>query len=95
MSMRLSRFLEDLPPRLVREDQASRPVFAVPESAPPRSTRGSQRQDRPMAVGTRVAHPTFGGGKVMGYQGDKKIIVHFDRLGLKILLLEFAGLKPA
>jgi DNA helicase-2/ATP-dependent DNA helicase PcrA len=95
MPMRRSRFLEDLPPRLVHEDQASRPVFAVPEPAPTPSSRGSQRQNRPFAVGTRVAHSAFGGGKVMGYQGDKKIIVHFDRLGLKILLLEFAGLQPA
>jgi DNA helicase-2/ATP-dependent DNA helicase PcrA len=92
MPLRLSRFLEDLPPRLVREDQATRPVFAVPEPAPPPTSRGSQRQDRPFAVGTRVSHPSFGGGKVMGYQGDKKIIVRFDRLGLKVLLLEFAGL---
>ncbi len=95
MQMRLSRFLEDLPPRLVREEAGARPVFAVPEPAPAPATRGSQFQNRPFPVGRRVSHAAFGQGKVMGYQGDKKIIVHFDRLGLKILLLEYANLQPA
>ena len=65
--------------------------MAPPSLAP--ASRGSQRQNRPFAVGSRVSHQTFGQGKVMGYQGDKKILVHFGRFGLKILLLQFAGLQ--
>ena len=42
-----------------------------------------------------VEHNTFGKGRVMGYQGGKKILVHFQSHGLKILLLEFAKLSKA
>ncbi|MCB2185895.1 MAG: ATP-dependent helicase [Deltaproteobacteria bacterium] len=88
----ISRFLEDLDPGLL---EAESPGLVFPEFAAPPVSRGSQRQDRPFAVGSQVAHATFGRGKVMGYQGDKKILVHFGRYGLKILLLEFAHLTQA
>jgi DNA helicase-2/ATP-dependent DNA helicase PcrA len=44
-------------------------------------------------VGGQVRHATFGVGKVMGYQGERKILVHFGRHGLKILMLQFANLQ--
>jgi DNA helicase-2/ATP-dependent DNA helicase PcrA len=43
-------------------------------------------------VGALVEHKDFGQGKVMGYKGETKILVHFQRFGLKILLWEYAGL---
>ncbi|MEW5911687.1 MAG: ATP-dependent helicase [Thermodesulfobacteriota bacterium] len=92
----LSRFLEDLPPGLV--ERPAEAVFELPASVGPTpapASRGSQRQERPFAVGGQVRHNTFGQGKVMGYQGDNKVIVHFARHGLKILLLEYANLQPA
>jgi len=92
----LSRFLEDLPPGLV--ERPAEAVFEVPAPAAAAAapvSRGSRRQERPFAVGGQVRHNTFGQGKVMGYQGEAKIIVHFARHGLKILLLEYANLQPA
>ena len=93
-SNELSRFLAELPSGLL--DSPRENVFQVPlpQTATPQS-RGSQRQDRPFAVGSLVRHNTFGQGRVMGYQGGKKILVHFERHGLKILLLEFANLSKA
>ncbi len=90
-----SRFLEDLDPGLLDMPRLG-PVFDVappPASGTTPASRGSQRQDRPYAVGSLVSHAAFGQGKVMGYKGDNKILVHFGRFGLKILLLEFAKLE--
>jgi hypothetical protein len=74
-------------------EQPPEAVFEVPSPAP--ASRGSQRQERPFAVGSEVIHNTFGQGRVMGYQGGKKILVHFEGHGLKILLIEFANLSEA
>ncbi|MCB2225235.1 MAG: ATP-dependent helicase [Desulfarculaceae bacterium] len=91
VSNELSRFLAELPGGLMEAPPEA--VFAVPDAAPANPvSRGSQRQDRPFPVGGQVSHATFGTGRVMGYQGGKKILVHFQRHGLKILLLEFANL---
>ncbi len=92
-----SRFVEDLPPEVLA-GSGPEPVFAVPTpaaGAPPPASRGTQTQDRPFRVGSQVLHATFGKGKVMGYKGQDKIIVHFGRMGLKILVLKYAGLQPA
>jgi DNA helicase-2/ATP-dependent DNA helicase PcrA len=89
-----SRFLDDAPPGVLARP-ASGPVFDVPDPEEAPASRGSRRHKRPFAVGSRVSHPKFGPGKVMGYQGKGKIIVYFEQGGLKILLLEVAGLGPA
>jgi DNA helicase-2/ATP-dependent DNA helicase PcrA len=93
--VQLCRFLEDLEPGLLDTPRLG-PVFDVaPPAAAPASpgSRGSQHQNRPHAVGSLVSHASFGQGKVMGYKGDNKILVHFGRFGLKILLLEYAKLE--
>ncbi|MBU1157174.1 MAG: hypothetical protein KJ921_15065, partial [Proteobacteria bacterium] len=88
----LSRFLAELPHGLL--DNPRENVFEVPlPQAPTPQSRGSQHQDRPFPVGSMVEHNSFGKGRVMGYKGGKKILVHFERHGLKILLLEFANLN--
>ena len=89
----LSRFLAELPRGLMENPQEA--VFEVPQPKAAPQSRGSRRQDRPFPVGDMVKHGTFGTGRVMGYQGGKKILVHFQRHGLKILLLEFANLSKA
>jgi DNA helicase-2/ATP-dependent DNA helicase PcrA len=95
-SVNLSRFLEDLPPELMEQERLG-PVFNVAPPAPAATaqpaSRGSQHQDRPHAVGSRVRHASFGVGRVMGYKGPQKILVHFERFGLKVLLLDFAKLE--
>jgi DNA helicase-2/ATP-dependent DNA helicase PcrA len=88
--MDLSRFVSELPEGLLARSQGDR-VFDVPEPSP--SSRGSQYQTRPIPVGTVVMHATFGQGKIMGYKGEKKVLVYFQRLGLKTLMLEFANLE--
>lgn len=86
----LSQFIEDLPRELL--DMPAEAVFAVPSPGAAPASRGSQSQNRPFAMNSKVKHGTFGQGKVMGYKGDKKILVHFRSHGLKILMLEFANL---
>jgi len=92
-----SRFLDELPQGLMEYKQSEQ-VFPVPSpsaaAAPAPASRGSHTQKRPYPVGTLVEHPSFGDGKVMGYKGADKIIVHFTRFGLKILLLRLAKLRP-
>ena len=44
---------------------------------------------------SRVKHPIFGLGKVMGYKGKDKIFIRFDKAGLKTLLLAKAKLEKA
>jgi DNA helicase-2/ATP-dependent DNA helicase PcrA len=90
----VSRFVDEVSPSLMTQP-AEGPVFPVPEPEETPASRGSQQQNRAFPVGQRVVHQTFGQGKVMGYQGDKKIIVYFAKFGLKILLLEYANLQPA
>lgn len=89
-----SRFLADLDQGLMDAPRLG-PVFDVapPAAGATPASRGSQRQDRPHAVGSLVAHASFGQGKVMGYKGDNKILVHFGRFGLKVLMLEYAKLE--
>ncbi len=91
--MDLTRFLRDLPEGLYSQAQGpGGRVFDVPDPAP--ASRGSQSQGRPFAPGTLVKHATFGQGKVMGYKGNKKIMVYFKGpAGLKVLMLEFAKLE--
>ena len=91
-SAEVSRFLADIPEEML-ERESQGPVFPVEAPSRGPSSRGSHRQDRPYAVGAKVSHASFGEGKVMGYKGNDKIIVHFGRFGLKILLLKLAKLE--
>ena len=94
INMPLSCFLEDVPAELLQARQAAifkLPTFAREESGADKPA--VSKPSRPFAIGANVEHGTFGSGKVMGYKGEQKILVHFNKVGLKILLLEFAGLK--
>ncbi|MFZ5587648.1 MAG: ATP-dependent helicase [Thermodesulfobacteriota bacterium] len=93
MPVGLSRFLEEVPAELWAADDPG-PVFNVPSpAAAAPASRGSRTQARPFPVGSVVNHAAFGQGKVMGYKGDQKIMVHFGRFGLKVLMLQFANLS--
>lgn len=94
--MALSSFLEDVPRSLVEAPKAR--IFNLPpeiaaSAKVPLKPDNPEKESRPFKIGAMVRHHTFGKGKVMGYKGPQKILVHFERLGLKILLLEFAGLE--
>jgi DNA helicase-2/ATP-dependent DNA helicase PcrA len=88
----LTRFISELPQGLVQRP-ASDKVFDVPDPTP--ASRGSMRQERPIPVGAMVSHATFGKGKVVGFKGDKKVMVYFQKIGLKVLMLEYANLELA
>ena len=49
-------------------------------------------------IGSRVSHPKFGIGIIRRIEGkgeNQKVIIQFQSIGMKKLLLKFAGLEPA
>jgi DNA helicase-2/ATP-dependent DNA helicase PcrA len=49
-------------------------------------------------IGARVRHPKFGLGIIRRIEGkgdNQKVIIQFQSIGMKKLLLKFAGLEPA
>ena len=61
-------------------------------AAPPRRGRGTAE----LPAGSRVRHPQFGPGKVLSVCGagsNARAKVHFDRAGVKTLILEYARLE--
>jgi DNA helicase-2/ATP-dependent DNA helicase PcrA len=57
----------------------------------------NESQEYPgLAVGTPVAHETFGAGRIVGLSGrgdNARAIVDFESVGKKHLLLRFAHLR--
>lgn len=96
-----SRFLEEIPDELTtcrRSDEIVRPTPSVfPATTPEEET--AFVFDDPTAcfkVGMRVAHPMFGAGVVAKSNGggnDEKVVVKFDRVGLKKLVARYARLQ--
>jgi DNA helicase II / ATP-dependent DNA helicase PcrA len=109
-----SRFLEEIPPRLLAEAQ---PVLQQPPSHNLASVF-EQLQPDPLAgaddffeavrlvpeaeyglrTGCQVRHVKFGVGVVRRLEGSgesQKVTVQFRTVGLKKLLVRFAGLEPA
>jgi DNA helicase-2/ATP-dependent DNA helicase PcrA len=93
-----SRFLREIPSEFIDEVRArsavSRPLYrrgggydgGVAEGAPDG-----------IALGQRVAHPKFGEGVVLSYEGagsHARVQVNFERAGAKWLVLQFANLEP-
>jgi len=86
-----SRFLRDIPSRLVRGREDRAPARKSRLKAAPRPVSAS------FAPGDRVRHPQFGEGVVVNSQargGDEEVIVAFaGKAGIKRLMASFAGLK--
>ncbi len=91
-----SRFLRDIPSRLIQGVGGRAPARrkAEPKAAP--SRRAAPREGS-FAPGDRVQHPRFGEGIVVNSQGrggDEQVIVAFaGKSGIKRLMAGFAGLK--
>ncbi|TAN06699.1 MAG: DNA helicase II [Rhodanobacteraceae bacterium] len=94
---RPSRFLEELPARLITEvrprARISRPVYAPT----PRPARGHADldEDRPVKLGQRVRHASFGEGVVVSAEGSgshTRIQVNFADVGPKWLVAAYANL---
>ena len=107
---RPSRFIREIDPALLNRIAPERPgaPFRTPPRGIHIDYSTSQLDDGDgaddsddagqVAVGMRVTHATFGSGVVRRREGRgdaAKAWVHFDRGGLKLLVLRFAHLRPA
>jgi len=101
----LSRFVEEIPAELVVRRESTRPsvTAGVSFSNPDRSGFGeelaSQARENPAGtykVGMKVVHPLFGLGTVRRSDGSgeaEKLIVQFQRVGVKKLVARYAKLE--
>jgi DNA helicase-2/ATP-dependent DNA helicase PcrA len=96
-----SRFLDEIPPELVRRVNAISLTPSVSNSRTP--SFGASMSEPPSAVagwriGQSVMHPKFGSGVIVRFEGrgsDARVQVNFRNAGLKLLALEYAKLSPA
>ena len=95
-----SRFLGDIPRDLIsgddlwrgEENQAAATMYSWDKPSAPRPTIQKLR------TGSHVRHAAFGAGVVVSYQpmdGDAEVVIAFDEVGIKKLLLSFAHLEEA
>ncbi len=95
MLARPSRFLGEIPAALIDEVrprvQVSRPVYA----GRPTGASAMLEEERPLRLGQRVRHPSFGEGVVVSAEGSgahTRVQVNFADAGAKWLVLAYANL---
>jgi DNA helicase-2/ATP-dependent DNA helicase PcrA len=102
-SMRPSRFLREIPSDLLRRIAPPTDELRLAQPTVERDTYVdySESQIAPdgageFTPGVRVIHPTFGRGVIRRCEGSgpAKAWVNFERVGLKLLVLKFANLRP-
>jgi DNA helicase-2/ATP-dependent DNA helicase PcrA len=103
---RPSRFLAEIDSGLLRRiapENGAQPVLRAPSREPYVDYTDTQISDDDgggepqIEVGARVQHQTFGRGVIRRREGrgdGAKVWVNFDRVGLKLLVLKFANLRP-
>ncbi|MCP5150195.1 MAG: DNA helicase II [Chromatiales bacterium] len=96
-----SRFLREVPPDLIQEVRmrasVTRPAFQRGGVAEPRPRSRPADDGGGLRLGQRVAHPKFGEGVVLTYEGSghhTRVQVNFDGAGSKWLVLSVAKLEP-
>ncbi len=98
-----SRFLDELPPERLNEvrlrGSVSRAVFAraVPAVASGKAAPPEGAEIEGLRLGQPVAHPKFGEGVVLNYEGagaQARVQVNFKNAGSKWLVLAYAKLEP-
>jgi DNA helicase-2/ATP-dependent DNA helicase PcrA len=76
---------------------AARP--APPQQPPPTTApAATKKPGGPMRNGARVRHAKYGLGTILRREGDgdaAKLTIHFQRHGLKKMIVKYAGLQPA
>jgi DNA helicase-2/ATP-dependent DNA helicase PcrA len=104
---RPSRFLEDVPPKMLTEidvfgqemaDPVRRPLRPQVRWAPAESPKPDGNGSRAYRGGEKVRHPKFGVGTVVGVSGEgakAELTVVFAEAGAKRLLARFANLQDA
>ena len=95
-----SRFLEEIPPELLKRLNAHVEAYVPPvASASPAMRRsGAPVSVGGFRVGQNVMHQKFGSGVIVQAEGrgnDARVQVNFRNEGLKWLALEYAKLAPA
>ncbi|ODC04938.1 DNA helicase II [Terasakiispira papahanaumokuakeensis] len=97
---RPSRFISELPENLLQEVRLrasiSRPVSARPQVRH-QGMAQSQAEEVGLRVGQQVSHPKFGAGIILHAEGDgpkTRLLINFDEVGEKWLVLGFAPLTP-
>ncbi|MBF0528276.1 MAG: UvrD-helicase domain-containing protein [Deltaproteobacteria bacterium] len=99
----ISRFLGDVPPRLLTNpsDRISHQAEEHSDQEKPRAQAAKTKKPSAPVVtdgltaGDKVIHPVFGRGRVLSLLSGRKIRVDFDHYGDKTLHLDYAGLKKA
>ncbi len=93
----MSPFLQEISPGLYEKigsgpDQvfAGEPGSENPVRQPPQQTRSARIE---FARGMQVRHPLFGPGTVKSIPGPRRVEIHFDRHGDKVLHLDYAKLE--
>jgi DNA helicase II / ATP-dependent DNA helicase PcrA len=83
-----SRFLREVPPELMEDRSGER-------GAASRRVLDRDEEGEGFAVGDRIVHPSFGGGRILeltGTRGSEEALIRFDEYGTKRLLLAYAPL---
>jgi DNA helicase-2/ATP-dependent DNA helicase PcrA len=92
-----SRFLSELPENLLLPLNKRRAAWAQ-EPAPASYSGGGNQGAGGFSIGQNVAHPKFGNGVILGFEGrgsDARVQVRFRDAGTKWLALEYAKLSAA
>jgi DNA helicase II / ATP-dependent DNA helicase PcrA len=96
-----SRFVDELPPELIRRINTPTPAYASQQS-PAAAVTGLRMAGNSLPGGLRIGlsvnHPKFGSGVIVQAEGrgaDARVQVNFRDAGLKWLALEYAKLTPA
>ncbi len=98
MRTAMSPFLREINPGLYQAIDRAGTVTAPltsqyqPSSSLPAPTAGNSASRTVFAEGMRVNHAFFGPGRIASIPGPRRVEVHFDRHGSKILHLDYAKL---
>ena len=91
-----SPFLDELPEKHLRRAEPAR-ARGGPASRRRAPARAAAAPADAPAPGAEVAHPKFGAGTVLGYEGQPpqlRVQVQFERAGRKWLVYDYARLEP-
>ena len=92
-----SPFLDELPAEHLRVAEPARARRGPAARRPPFARAGAAPPEGAPAPGAAVAHPKFGAGTVLGYEGQPpqlRVQVQFERAGRKWLVYDYARLEP-
>jgi ATP-dependent DNA helicase UvrD/PcrA len=90
----LSRFVREIPPKLVEE---VRPRVQVSRPLAVGRFRAEEADSPGVRLGARVRHGKFGEGVILNVEGNgahARVQVSFERQGTKWLMVQYANLEP-